>query len=130
GEDELELADLVAAVGMRADVVALDPELRALRDGRAEVERLDGRGELADRQPRDAGGQLGETAEEGRGVGGRRSSGAATLRPGRITAWIVGLDRAHERVSAMRSAVAAASAMVVICGGTPTDVGNADASAI
>src|SRR5690606_23161163 len=57
GEDELELADLVAAVRLRAEVVPLDPELRALR-GRAEVERLDGRGELADRQPRDARGQL------------------------------------------------------------------------
>src|SRR5690606_35617195 len=107
GENELELADLVAAVRLRGEVVSLDPELRALR-GRAEVERVDGCGELADRQPRDPRGQLRVAAEEGGGVGESRA--AAVRRARRAAARVVGQDRAHESVSAMRSAAAAAHA--------------------
>src|SRR5690606_39597609 len=73
-EDELELADLVAAVRPTAEVVPLDPELGALRRP-PEVQRLHRRREVADRQPRDPRGQLRVAAEEGRRVGGLRQHG-------------------------------------------------------
>ena len=64
GEEELELADLVARVVAGAQVVALDPQLTAADLAFETTESLDGRGAVDERDVREPCGERGMCAEE------------------------------------------------------------------
>src|SRR5690606_774585 len=92
GEDELELANLVAAVRQPGLVIPLDPEAGAVAARIVERERLDRRRERGQGEPGQPARGLGVAAEEGAGLfvaetGGfhhRRTSSAPTARLVRI----------------------------------------------